>query len=252
MNAVNDRWVVKPQPNSLARMRLFCFPVAGGNPSAFADWPASLPDDVEVCAIQFPGRQQRMAEAPFTRMPLAIQSLERALEPYLDLPYAIFGTCTGSLAGYECAQRLTRVHRAAPAHLFVSCCRAPHLPDRDAPIHCLQEDQLWHALEGLGGTPLVVTENPEIKCLLSPLLRADFELAETYRYREMPPLPCPITVYAGLNDTIVGLEENDAWRAHTRAAFELRQLDGGHYLLDTAGPQLLAALGDTLRNEAHA
>lgn len=241
-----ERWIVRPRPNSLARLRLFCFPVAGGNPSSFAAWPDALPDDIEVCAIQFPGRLQRMSEAPYTRMPLAIASLERAVLPYLDLPYAIFGTCTGSFAGYELAQRLVRMHHAAPSHLIVSCCRAPHLPDRDAPIHALAEDALWEELERLGGTPSIVTENPEIKGLLSPLLRADFELAETYRYRDMPPLYCPITALAGRDDRIVTRAENGAWAEHTTGGFALQTLPGGHYLLDGATDAVIAAVTTAL------
>lgn len=242
----DERWIVRPRPNSLARVRLFCFPVAGGNPTSFADWPDALPDDVEVCAIQFPGRLQRMRETPYTRMPLAIAELERAVLPYLDLPYAIFGTCTGSLAGYELAQRLVRVHGMPPSHLVVSCCRAPHLPDRDAPIHGLSEEALWCELERLGGTPPIVAANPEIKGLLSPLLRADFELAETYRYRESPPLACPITALAGRDDRVVSADENAAWAEHTSAAFALHTLPGGHYLLDGAADAVVAAVTTAL------
>lgn len=246
-----DRWIVKPRPNSLARMRLFCFAVAGGNASAFTGWPDALPDDVEVCAIQFPGRQQRITEAPFTRLPLAIHALERAIVPYLDLPFAIFGTCTGSLAGYEFAQRLSRVRAAQPAHLFVSCCRAPHLPDRDRPIHALPEDQLWTELDRLGGTPSIVSENPEMKALLSPLLRADFELAETYHYREALPLSCPITAFAGKHDMIVVADEIAAWARHATGPFRVEVLDGGHYLLDTASDQLLSAISSALAAGLH-
>lgn len=245
-SCTDERWIVKPRPNSLARLRLFCFSVAGGNASAFHQWPDALPTDIEVCAIQFPGRQRRMAEAPLTRMPLAILALERAVAPYLDLPYAIFGTCTGSLAAYELAQRLVRVRGTRPFHLFVACCRAPHLPDRDQAIHDLSEAALWAEVDRLGGTPAVVSDHPEMKALLSPVLRADFELAETYRYRDAPPLTCPITAFAGRSDTIVSPDEIAAWGNHTTGGFAVHMLDGGHYLLETAASDLLCTLGRTL------
>jgi len=248
--AAAERWIVKPRPNSLARVRMFCFPIAGGNASAFANWPDALPDDVEVCAVQYPGRQQRAAEPPFTRMPLAIHSLEKALgEDYLDLPYAIFGTCTGSFAAYELAQRIVRVHGLQPAHLFISCCRAPHLPDRDAPIHALPEAAMWAELERLGGTPATVSDHPELRALLSPILRADFQLAETYHYRELPPLACPLTAFGGVHDPIVAVDELEPWRAHTTGPFERRMLQGGHYLLDTASDELLRELAQALAED---
>ena len=132
--AAVDRWITTFRPNSLARLRLFCLPAAG-NASAFQEWSNLLPGEIDVCAVQLPGRQQRAAEQPYTRMGLAVQALEQAIRPYLDLPFAIFGTCTGSLVGFELAQRLRRTLDIQPSYFFASCCRAPHLPDRDLPIH---------------------------------------------------------------------------------------------------------------------
>lgn len=241
-----DRWIVKHQANSLARLRLFCFPIAGGNASAFQSWADQLPEHIEVCAIQLPGRQQRMAEPPYKRMPLVIQALERAIHPHLDLPFAIFGTCTGTLVGYELVQRLAWVAGVQPVHFLASCCRAPHLPDRDQPIHGLPENEMWAELERLGGTPPIISHHPALKSMLSPILRADFELAETYHYREAPSLNCPITVFGGIHDTVVSPDELAAWRTHTTAGFEVRMLGGGHYLLDSAGEELLLNIAQVL------
>src|SRR5262249_50351266 len=41
-------WVVLPRPNPSARLRLFCFPYAGGGASIYAPWGRLLPADVEV------------------------------------------------------------------------------------------------------------------------------------------------------------------------------------------------------------
>ena len=177
-------------------------------------------------------------------MPLAIQALEKAVSEYLDLPFALFGTCTGSLAAYEFAQRVARVRHVQPAHLIVSCCRAPHLPDHDAPLHALAEAQLWEELDRFGGTPPELSEYPELKTMLSPILRADFELAETYHYRPSPPLECPITALAGRHDTIVAPAEIDAWRDHTTAAFAAHVVEGGHYLLASAASELLSEVAN--------
>jgi medium-chain acyl-[acyl-carrier-protein] hydrolase len=237
-----DRWITTFRPNSLARLRLFCLPAAGGNASAFQEWSNLLPGEIDVCAVQLPGRQQRAAEQPYTRMGLAVQALEQAIRPYLDLPFAIFGTCTGSLVGFELAQRLRRTLDIQPSYFFASCCRAPHLPDRDLPIHALPGDKLWAEIERLGGTPAIVTEHPEMQAVLSPVLRADFELAETYLYRNSPPLDCPLTVFGGMHDPIVSPVELAGWRDHTTGAFETLMLDGGHYLIDSARDQLVRAI----------
>ncbi|MGY3621907.1 thioesterase II family protein [Bradyrhizobium sp. USDA 10063] len=237
-----DRWITTFRPNSLARLRLFCLPAAGGNASAFQEWVNLFPEDIDICAVQLPGRQQRAAERPYTRMSLAVQALEQAIRPYLDLPFAIFGTCTGSLVGFELAQRLRRTLDIQPSHFFASCCRAPHLPDRDLPIHALPGDRLWAEIERLGGTPAIVTAHPEMRSVLSPVLRADFELAETYLYRGSRPLDCPLTVFGGIQDTIVSSDELAAWRDHTTGAFQTLMVNGGHYLIDSAREELVRAI----------
>jgi medium-chain acyl-[acyl-carrier-protein] hydrolase len=251
---VANRWIVKPGPVPDARLRLFAVPFAGGNASVFQQWPPLLSDDVELCAVQFPGRQQRASEAPFKRMPLAVQALEGALAPLLDLPFVIFGNCTGSLAAFELARRLRSRSAVEPLALIVSCCRAPQMPDRDTPIHPLSDDELLKELNRLGGTPPAIIDHPELRALMLPTLRADFELAETYAYREDEPLRCPLFVYGGKQDSIVAPEELDGWREQTTGRFSVEMLDGGHYLIETARAEMLtriaAALDDVMAEEA--
>src|SRR3954464_3266849 len=51
-----DAWIVRYRPNDQARLRLFCFPYAGGRASVFRSWLDALPADIELCCIQLPGR----------------------------------------------------------------------------------------------------------------------------------------------------------------------------------------------------
>ncbi|MEJ2410177.1 MAG: thioesterase domain-containing protein [Novosphingobium sp.] len=244
--AASDRCIIRPRPDSLAEVRLFCIAAAGSAASSFFDWGRLLPQGVELCAIQLPGRQQRAGERAYTRMPLALQEVRKAIAGYLDRPFGIFGTCTGSLLGYELAQRLRNEPGAQMLGLYVSCCRAPHLPDRDAPIHALGDDALWAEVERLGGTPAMVLERPELRAMLEPTLRADFEMAETYHYRVAEPLDCPITVFGGAQDTIVSRDELEGWREHTTADCNVRLIDGGHYLLDSAADELTRLISASL------
>ena len=54
--AMND-WLMCSRPRPDARVRLFCFPHAGAGASVYRRWPAGLPADVELWAIQAPGRE---------------------------------------------------------------------------------------------------------------------------------------------------------------------------------------------------
>ena len=84
-------WLVINRPNPQARLRLFCFPYAGGGAATYHAWPGELPTEVEVCAVQLPGRASRSRESPYDRLKQLVEALAPAVLPYLDRPYAFFG-----------------------------------------------------------------------------------------------------------------------------------------------------------------
>jgi surfactin synthase thioesterase subunit len=61
-----DPWILRPRPNPRAALRLFCFPYAGGGASIYRTWPAYLHADIEVVAVQLPGREERMCEPAYS------------------------------------------------------------------------------------------------------------------------------------------------------------------------------------------
>ena len=48
--------------NKSPRLRLLCFPYAGGSANAFYTWSKQLPPEVEVWALQLPARGPRYKE----------------------------------------------------------------------------------------------------------------------------------------------------------------------------------------------
>ncbi|NOT55098.1 MAG: putative thioesterase, partial [Deltaproteobacteria bacterium] len=65
--AAIDSWTAYRKPRPQARLRLFCFPYAGGGALLYRTWADGLPADVEVCPIQLPGRGTRLLEPLFTQ-----------------------------------------------------------------------------------------------------------------------------------------------------------------------------------------
>jgi len=224
-------WLPFRKPNDAARMRLFCFPYAGGGAHAFRAWQAALPPYVEVCAVQPPGHGNHFRQRPFTRIGPLVQAGSEALFPLLDMPFSFFGHSMGALLGYELAQHLRGAHGIEPQRLFVSGSPAPQFAENHEPIYGLPHDEFIEELRRLGGTPREVLENEELLEVMLPMLRADFEVVGTFTHSERPPLSCPITVFGGLRDEEVSREELEGWREHTNAEFSMRMLDGDHFFL---------------------
>jgi medium-chain acyl-[acyl-carrier-protein] hydrolase len=241
-----NRWLAVPQPRPQARARLFCFPYAGGAASGYYTWPAHIPDTIEVCAVQLPGRANRFTETAFVRMPALVSALEDALLPMLDLPFAVFGHSMGALVGFEWVRRLRDTRGLEPVRLFVSGARGPRIPSREGAVHALSDSDFFRALRHLDGTPAEVLDNEELMALVAPALRADFAVCETYAFRKGRKLTCPITVFGGRRDRRVSRADLDAWAQETRGAFATHMLPGGHYFLREQERGLLALISAAL------
>jgi len=154
-------WIQRPKPNPEARLRLFCFPYAGGGASAYRSWAAPLPDEIEVCAIQLPGRENRLREPLFTRLAPLVETLAGALEPSFDIPFAFFGHSMGALIAFELARFIRRRSQITPVHFFASARLAPHVVDSASPAHRLPEATFVAQIRGLQGTSAAVLDDPE-------------------------------------------------------------------------------------------
>jgi medium-chain acyl-[acyl-carrier-protein] hydrolase len=238
-------WFKFPTPNPQARLRLFCFPYAGGSASTFRLWPAALPLDIEVCAVQLPGRESRLRDAAFTQMQALVQTLDELLRPHLDRPFAFFGHSMGALIAFELARRLEQ-NPPGLVHLFVSGYAAPQILRRNPPIHQLPEAQFVAELRGFGGTPEAVLQHPELMALLLPTLRADFSVVERYVYSPGAPLACPISAFGGLQDSGVSRDDLTAWCAQTHGPCAVRMFPGNHFFLHSAQDLVLQTMARDL------
>ena len=241
-------WVVRVRRRPEAQARLICFPAAGGTASLFHAWGQSLPDTIEVCAVEFPGHGLRLREPTLASVAALVEGAARGLSPYLDRPFALFGHSMGALVAFELARWLRRHGQPAPFALFVSGSAAPHTPRRQEVLHDLPDAELIRALERLDGTPREVLYDEDLMELLLPVIRADLRLFETHRHAAEPPLGCPITAFGGATDRVVSPAALGAWREQTSARFALHMLPGDHFFLNTARGPLLTLLLRELRS----
>ena len=234
------RWLAGSRTD--ARIRLFCFPHAGGGGSFFLPWSAPLAPQIAVCPVVLPGREGRIRERPFDRMPPLLDALIEALLPHTDQEFAVFGHSLGSVIGYEFASRLEHEHGRRARCLLVSGRRAPHLPARRAPLYALPDPLFTEGLRALNGTPEEVLADEILLRQFLPTLRADFAVNETYTASRSPPLSCPVSALTGTSDPEVTVEEMAQWRSVTAADFSLRVFYGDHFYLKSRRGEVLDAI----------
>ena len=241
-----ERWLAYREVNPRAKMRMFCFPYAGGGASTYRGWGSSLPADIEVCPVQLPGRESRLRDQPFERAVPMIGALADALKPHMNMPFVFFGHSMGALLGFELSRELRRRGQALPLHLFVSGRRAPQVPAREEPIHALPEPEFLVKLRELNGTPEEVLQHEELMRLLTPILRADFAVNETYTYFQEEPFDFGLSALGGLADEEVTRDDVAAWQEHTRGRFRMRMLPGDHFFIHGSKDLVLEAVARDL------
>lgn len=230
--------------------RLFCFGYAGGAASIFATWQNSLPN-IEVCAVQLPGRWERISEPFLTSIETLIPAIHDGLKLEIDRPFSILGYSAGTILAFEWARWLRKHNHKKPNHLFVMARGAPQLNRLYEPIYHLEDDDFLQRMQsGYGGIPDILLKDPEMRELFLPALKADMQFLDTYKFREEAPLPIPVTAIGGVEDKGVPFERLNAWKEMTTSKFEIHQMPGAHFFIQTQLAQVLKLVKDTLQSES--
>ena len=244
-------WYAHRIINKNAKFRLFCLPYGGGGASLYREWQEKLPDYIEVCPIQMPGKENRVKEVPIDNIDDAVDTLEKAIKTELDIPYAFYGHSLGVLIGYRLSYRLWQTAKNKPSHFFVGGFSRPEaIPNFNlgrrlamlksrgfdsiptiSQIEALPAEQLDYLVHQIGGMENVVVEEDIARKLIAAAL-SDLRICESFKFKEEPPFNVPITVFHGIKDERVPIESMEAWKLNTTSAFKLHVLPGNHFFLD--------------------
>ena len=227
-------WLFTKRKLADPKLRLFCFPNAGGGASVYRGWSEELAPEVEVACVQLPGRESRFREQPCSRWPQILGHLTAAITSHIERPFALFGHSFGSLLAFETAHAIRQQTGREPASLFISAARAPDLPLPFPPISGLSDEEfVRHLSERYEGIPPAILADRDFLAALLPMLRADLHLLESYHHRSRPPLSCPLVVFGGLEDRALPLDQLDGWRQQTTGPVEFHYLSAGHFYLQS-------------------
>jgi surfactin synthase thioesterase subunit len=216
-------------PGDTVSALLLCIPHAGAGPEVFRAWEALSVPGVHVHPVSLPGRDQRLDEKPFTDAMSCVDAIVDEVSPLLsdDRPTVLFGHCLGALLCFELAARLQS--HGGPLQLIASGSSDPW-NQREQKIGWIgDDDKFLEAVSRVAGYHDPSMEDPELRKLVLPALRADVLMQEGYRPSVSSPIGVPVIAVRGSRDDIVSRRAAAGWERATTDAFELRELPGDHF-----------------------
>ncbi|HVO92148.1 MAG TPA: acyltransferase domain-containing protein, partial [Terriglobales bacterium] len=250
LNGSAGSWINVVGPRSASQWRLFCFPFAGGGSAIYQNWANFIDPRIEVVAIEPPGRLGRITENPVADINIFVDQLLDEMDRLLDRPFAFFGHCLGALTMYETARRLIHTTRFKPEHLFVSAARPPdritdhgqfeaqliqdllELPDYriGLPIYAQSDDVFAEVIRhfNIEATDQLLRD-PELRQLMLPVIRAEFQMASNYNFVPGLPWAIPITCFAAKGDPYVSREHALGWGRFTNSRLQVHIREGAHF-----------------------
>jgi surfactin synthase thioesterase subunit len=232
------------------RLRLFCFHHAGGAASIFRRWPAALGPEIQVLAVQLPGREERLREPLPPTMDALVEQLDAQLDGALREPYAFYGHSMGARVAHHLAQHRSRHGASPPRALLVGASKAPHLPVPLLSMADASERRLIEAMVDIGGLSPTLLSYPDWVQAAVRLIRQDLRLCATESGAGHRALPCPIVAFTGDADPVVTPDEAGDWDRYTSAGCRVRLVAGNHFFLQEPDEDFAAAVRGALGTTA--
>ena len=211
---------------------LLVFPHAGAGASAYREFSKVLSEKFSVIVFQYPGRQDRAAEALLGTLPeIAAGAFGEfsTSDHNRGVPIVTFGHSMGAMVAFEFV-RIAEAQGIDVRQLNVSATVAPsHAAAK--PSHPTDDEELLNHLLALEGTDSDVFANRELMRLTLPVVKADFKAFDAYSCAEDVKVAAPIHAMGGDQDPYVTLGDLYGWGKHTDTV-KVTMFDGGHFYLN--------------------
>lgn len=233
----------------MGKIKLFCLPYAGGTASIYNKWKNKIGNNIEIIPVELPGRGKLFDEKLKTHMNQMVDFTFHSIVNELDCEsYAFFGYSMGSMIAYELIRKIERMGYCPPIHAFFSAKQAPHIERNDKKLHVLEENEFLEEIMKLGGTPKEVIENRELLDIFVNILKADYQVVETYKHYLMESkINCDITVLYGNRDKYL-FEEIKEWEKLTNMSSDFFEFDGGHFFINDKLDRIIDIVNMALKN----
>lgn len=213
------------------KIRIWGLPFAGGGGHSFRTLEPHLNSAVlEFRTLELPGRGQRYAEPLLKSAEALAEDCWQQMYPHLQTPYVLFGHSMGSLLAYLLCHKISAKNYPLPERVFLSGRGGPGSSRREAQRYLQSKAALKDTLRNYGGIDDQILNEDAYFDFFEPIIRADFQVVETWEYVPKAPLNIPATVLGGTEEDIT-LEEYLGWQDVFLDPIDLKLFPGGHFFL---------------------
>lgn len=223
----------------MSKIKLFCFPHAGGSALYYSKWNKYFMDDIEFEIVKYPGRETRINDP----MPDSIQKLAEdfvnAITVSHDEKYAFFGHSMGASVAYEAALIMKEKYNILPICMFVSGADAPGtLAKRfgekldGVSVSDIDNSTLCQLVKAMGGVDEVLLESQDFMDYYLPIIRKDMVLCELYNVTKVARLGTKMKCMYGEQDRFVSDNDVGRWQLFTEYPVTVNSFSGDHFYID--------------------
>jgi medium-chain acyl-[acyl-carrier-protein] hydrolase len=233
------------------KTKLFCFPYAGGSTTVYMKWLKKLNRDISLIPIELPGRGKRFKEQYCNSFDEAVEDTCKQVCSQLGDKdrFILYGHSMGSLLAYEVTHKLKENLYNEPMHIFFSGRYPPHIIKNER-LHLMTDDELIEEILKFGGTPRELFEDEQLLSLFLPIIRADYQIINTYEYRERSTkLDCNISCLNGLDDEDILDFELKQWSNCTNGNCSFYEFDGGHFFINDKSEEIINIINETVERD---
>ncbi|MDP4144200.1 MAG: thioesterase domain-containing protein [Bacillota bacterium] len=229
----------------MGKIKLFCFPYAGGSARNYIRWNKALGEDIDLIPIELRGRGDRNDEPFYDSIEEAVDDIYLIIKDKIySTPYAFFGHSMGAYIAFELARKIQHYGNNPPVQLFASGKEAPQ--NNKLKLYGLSNEEFKRGMIALGTAPEIF-EDEELFNIFGSRLRADCKILDKYKFKkESCKLNSDITVLYGREDSSISIDEFLSWKIHTGKSFDIRCFDGGHLFLNSSVKELTNYLKECL------
>jgi len=240
----NNKYFKEKRAGHTHKLRLFCFPYAGGNSSIYKDWDKELNKDISLVTVHLKGRMERMAEEPINDMHKLVDELYLNIQDFLDEPFAFFGHSLGGLIAFALLAKIEKERGKTAKVIFASASKAPHIYAQNK-ILDYSDEHLTKKIKDYGNTPDYVLESPELMEMILPTIRADYQVLDSYDTCQAEPLKSKLVIFNCEDD--VKKEISLEWKKCYQNECIYRSFEEGHFFINAQREKTITEVNRILK-----